>query len=228
MVYTGLQKELFVWFKNNFWINNPQLSLKQQLVGIIEEHGELCHAILKKNQNIRITEKHDDNIKDSIGDILVYTVNAFSIMGIDLCTIKLSDEDADKIFHNQFNDCKENDIFDLLFMLHTKINDLIYDCNAILDCKSFNDVYELNKELHKVSCENCIKYQECFYQDIHGLKNDFIFIFYLLDNILKDTILGYSELVSTTIETMKIYRLTAEKVIKRDWNKHRQDAGDID
>lgn len=230
MVYTKLQKELFVWFKNNFWINNPQLSLKQQLIGIIEEHGELCHSILKKHQNIRLTEKHDDNIKDAIGDILVYTVNAFSIIGVDLSSIQLNDEDTDKIFEVQFNNYfeKEIDVFDILFMLHTKINDLIYDCNTIIDCEYFNDVYKLNKELNKVSCENCIKYQECFYQDKKGLIDDFIFIFYLLDKVLIKSISGYDELVSTTTETMSIYRITAEKIMKRDWVKHRSNAGDID
>jgi len=231
MVYTSLQKELFSWFKENFWIKNPKKSLKQQLIGIIEEHGELCHAVLKLEQGIRLNENHEEKIKDAVGDVLIYLVNAFSIMGINLCDIKLSDEDAGKIFTKQFDSYREDelyDVFDYIFMLDTKINDLLYDCNSIIECNDFNDVYKHKTEYVKSSCENCVKYTECFNQDINDLNDDFILIFYLLNSILCSAISGYVDLVSPTQETMLIYRLTAEKVMKRNWNKDRNNAGVID
>ena len=45
------------------------------LLGLQEELGELSHAYLKRAQGIRINEKHDENIKDAVGDIFIYLLD---------------------------------------------------------------------------------------------------------------------------------------------------------
>ncbi len=37
-----------------------------------EELGELVHHFLKREQKIRLNEDHDEGIRDSIGDFLIY------------------------------------------------------------------------------------------------------------------------------------------------------------
>lgn len=46
------------------------------LLGIAEEVGELCHAVLKQHQGIRGSyEDHDQKIRDAVGDILVFLLD---------------------------------------------------------------------------------------------------------------------------------------------------------
>ena len=45
------------------------------LLGLQEELGELSHAYLKRAQGIRVNEKHDENIKDAVGDIFIYLLD---------------------------------------------------------------------------------------------------------------------------------------------------------
>lgn len=61
-------------FKENH-LNNLSVLL---ILGIVEESGELCHHLLKKSQNIRNNEDHDSKIKDSIADIIIFTMNLCS------------------------------------------------------------------------------------------------------------------------------------------------------
>lgn len=65
----GLQVRLHEWRQRNF----PGATAEDQLLGVVEEVGELAHAMLKRKQGIRGTdEEHEDAEKDAIGDILVY------------------------------------------------------------------------------------------------------------------------------------------------------------
>ena len=58
------------WLKHNFPSSGPD----HQLMGIVEEVGELTHAILKSEQKIRGTEQqHEEAMRDAIGDILIYS-----------------------------------------------------------------------------------------------------------------------------------------------------------
>lgn len=69
MNYEQFKIEHEAWAKHNF----PNTLPHQPLLGIGEEVGELMHAHLKGEQNIRHTEEEILDMKiDSIGDILVY------------------------------------------------------------------------------------------------------------------------------------------------------------
>ncbi len=46
-------------------------------VGMVEEIGELAHALLKKRQGIRRNQDHDADARDAYGDLRVY--------GLDFC-----------------------------------------------------------------------------------------------------------------------------------------------
>lgn len=76
-----LQTSLYHWQHYNFGPqNNDRL-----LLGINEEIGELCHCVLKKMQGIRGTPaEHNNNMKDAIGDIMIYTLNYLSGLKIDM------------------------------------------------------------------------------------------------------------------------------------------------
>ena len=69
----ALQFGVASWTEKNFGLcrgsNDP-------LLGIVEETGELCHAILKRKQGIRGTkEEHDAAIRDAIGDIVIFLMD---------------------------------------------------------------------------------------------------------------------------------------------------------
>lgn len=78
---TKLQQDLDLWLNHNF----PNTTSDKQLIGVMEELGELCHADLKQDQGIRgyndpkITEVE---IKDAVGDIVIYLVNYCNKKGI--------------------------------------------------------------------------------------------------------------------------------------------------
>ncbi len=53
------------------------LGMFMPFVGMVEEIGELAHALLKKRQGIRTNQDHDANARDAYGDLRIY--------GYDLC-----------------------------------------------------------------------------------------------------------------------------------------------
>lgn len=68
---TWLQKQHAAWEAVNF----PESSQNSMhsLVGVVEEVGELAHALLKMDQKIRGTdEEHIAEGKDAVGDIFIY------------------------------------------------------------------------------------------------------------------------------------------------------------
>ncbi|MEK6860561.1 MAG: hypothetical protein AABY07_01195 [Nanoarchaeota archaeon] len=66
------QKFCFEWQERNF----PNTDATEQLLGVMEEVGELTHAHLKGLQKIRHTPQEIREKKiDSVGDILVYLAN---------------------------------------------------------------------------------------------------------------------------------------------------------
>lgn len=73
MNLTETQKNLNSWLEHNF----PETTSDQQLKGVMEELGELCHADLKTAQGIRgyTQEKAQDEIMDAVGDIVIYLIN---------------------------------------------------------------------------------------------------------------------------------------------------------
>ena len=68
-----LQAKLNVWLKHNF----PNATTDQQLKGVMEELGELCHADLKYEQRIRdySSEKSVLEIEDAVGDLVICLIN---------------------------------------------------------------------------------------------------------------------------------------------------------
>src|SRR5947207_10726561 len=68
---TEIQQEMIPWVEHNF----GQRGDWQAVMGAAEEVGELCHHVLKRHQNIRTNEDHDEEEKDAVGDIVVYLMD---------------------------------------------------------------------------------------------------------------------------------------------------------
>jgi len=75
-----IQKEQAEWSLRNFG-ERPSY---QPLLGIAEEVGELCHAHLKNEQGVRMTEDHEANKRDAVGDIMIYLMDYCSKEGFDV------------------------------------------------------------------------------------------------------------------------------------------------
>lgn len=73
-----LQETLWDWQDRNFGPNGESAAPRHCFLGMCEEAGELIHSILKMSQGIRGTkEEHIADIKDAIGDIMVYLINFY-------------------------------------------------------------------------------------------------------------------------------------------------------
>lgn len=72
------QRDVHAWSLKNFGLQPSY----RQLLGVTEEIGELCHAHLKIEQGIRGATRND--IKDAVGDIVVYLADYCAQIGIDL------------------------------------------------------------------------------------------------------------------------------------------------
>ena len=65
---TQIYNEHGIWEAKNF----PDSNATDNVLGMIEEVGELAHAILKREQGIRVNENHDAEIRDAIADITLF------------------------------------------------------------------------------------------------------------------------------------------------------------
>lgn len=64
-----LQDQIQAWTTHNGFDNKPEWTA----LGIVEEMGELAHAMLKQKQKIRGThEEWEAKGKDAVGDIIVF------------------------------------------------------------------------------------------------------------------------------------------------------------
>lgn len=79
MFLAYIQKQVHEWRKYNF----PNSGDLHQFLGVVEEVGELSHAILKMAQGIR-GDKHEEEARDAVGDIMIYLMNFCSENGWDL------------------------------------------------------------------------------------------------------------------------------------------------
>ena len=69
MLLSRLQQEVKAWAQHNF----PNAKPYQPLLGAVEEIGELAHAHLKEEQQIRgNTEEHQAAKVDAVADIIIY------------------------------------------------------------------------------------------------------------------------------------------------------------
>jgi NTP pyrophosphatase (non-canonical NTP hydrolase) len=75
-----LQDEQYEWSRRNFGPQDPVLPL----LGVAEEVGELCHAVLKRKQAIRMDEDHIAKEKDAIGDIVIFLMDYCNRRGFNL------------------------------------------------------------------------------------------------------------------------------------------------
>lgn len=65
-----LQRRRDAWVEKNFGHNYKPI---HSVLGAIEEMGELCHHILKREQGIRGSKEfHSEEIKDAVGDIIIF------------------------------------------------------------------------------------------------------------------------------------------------------------
>lgn len=76
-----LQEDLHIWRMRNF----PDATPNQQFLGMVEEMGEMAHAMLKTDQQIRGAVYED--IKDAIADLTIFMMGFCSLMGWDLSTL---------------------------------------------------------------------------------------------------------------------------------------------
>lgn len=81
MNWDKLVEERDAWIEHNF----PDRTIPdpgESVMGVIEEVGELAHAILKKGQDIRgPASKHESAMIDAVGDITVYLLGVMSFSG---------------------------------------------------------------------------------------------------------------------------------------------------
>jgi NTP pyrophosphatase (non-canonical NTP hydrolase) len=74
-----IQEEHAIWSARNFGSDRPAY---QPLLGAVEELGELAHAHLKQEQNIRgDSERHEEEAMDAIGDIAIYLIDYCNLRG---------------------------------------------------------------------------------------------------------------------------------------------------
>lgn len=76
-----LQSEQHEWSARNF----PNATPDEPFMGIVEEVGELSHALLKGKQGIRGTpEEHEAAAKDALGDIFIFMLHFCNLRGWNL------------------------------------------------------------------------------------------------------------------------------------------------
>lgn len=86
MTIIDLQTKFHQWHKHNF----PNATWDEPLMGMVEEMGELHHALLKQKQGIRGTfDHHEGKAKDAIGDMMVFMMHFLNLKGWDLEMIML-------------------------------------------------------------------------------------------------------------------------------------------
>ena len=86
MKIQDIQKEIAEWGQYNF----PNSEPNDKLMGVMEELGELCHAVLKRKQKIRGTKyEHDAAEADAIADLFIFLCHYCSLRGLNLEAIIL-------------------------------------------------------------------------------------------------------------------------------------------
>jgi NTP pyrophosphatase (non-canonical NTP hydrolase) len=94
--FNQLQTEQKEWQNKNF----PNSGIHQCFYGVVEELGELAHALLKMDQGIRGTqEEHMSAVKDAISDIVIYLAG--------LCNQR--EIDFQKVVEKTWNEVKQRD-----------------------------------------------------------------------------------------------------------------------
>ncbi len=82
MNLSDLQREHTEWVQHNF----PEETTHQAFLGMVEEMGELAHAMLKSEQDIRGMSQaaaHAAKV-DAVGDLVIFLAGFCTMHGIDL------------------------------------------------------------------------------------------------------------------------------------------------
>lgn len=102
LVFGDLQSKIYKWVEYNFKDRKPW----HQLMGVIEETGELAHAHLKQAQGIRgDNKKHIKDAQDAIGDIMIFLFSVAAHNDVKIKDVVLTQsvtsgyEQHDFIFH---------------------------------------------------------------------------------------------------------------------------------
>jgi NTP pyrophosphatase (non-canonical NTP hydrolase) len=96
------QAEIHEWSTRNFgaFVDVQKFINLSSFLGMVEELGELAHAILKQAQGIRGTkEEHDEAIDDAIADLMVFTLDFAG----------RNNKDLESIFNRVWAKVKERD-----------------------------------------------------------------------------------------------------------------------
>lgn len=81
LTFKDLQEQSEAW-RDEFF---PGRDAREQLLGALEELGELAHAQIKAERGIRGSQsEHQEAKKDAIGDICVYLAGYCSASGISM------------------------------------------------------------------------------------------------------------------------------------------------
>lgn len=96
MIDSVLQARLHNWRVQNF----PHADADQQLLGVVEELGELAHANLKQKQGIR--EKTVEDEKDAIGDLMIYMQGYCAYRGWDI--VQIFETTAKSVMERNWNE----------------------------------------------------------------------------------------------------------------------------
>ena len=75
-----LQSVIRRWSDESFGVGSSW----HKLLGVMEEVGELCHHVLKREQGIRVDQNHNEEVKDAVGDIVIYLMDFCAREGISL------------------------------------------------------------------------------------------------------------------------------------------------
>lgn len=82
-----LQDDLHEWRNHNFLAQ----SWEDQFMGMVEEMGELAHALLKQKQGIRGThQEHEHAAQDAVADLTIYMMGLCSYRGWDFTNLVAS------------------------------------------------------------------------------------------------------------------------------------------
>lgn len=107
-----IQKEVKEWTDYNF----PNQKPYQPLLGMLEELGELSHALLKGEQMIRGSRAENlEKEKDAIGDFVVFSLNYCNCMEWDATNL------SSRYFPRRFED---RSLHSLIFTLNSYLSTL--------------------------------------------------------------------------------------------------------
>lgn len=103
---SDIQSRLAIWQNNNFPTKDKPRLLLQCTLGVAEESGELCHAVLKRDQGIRGTHaENTDKMRDAIGDIAIFAMQICSAEGFDFEQVII--DTAEQVLNRKWSTTKK-------------------------------------------------------------------------------------------------------------------------